>query len=72
MLGLDSSFVMHNLPLKEGAKPIEQKASKMHPFKVLLVKKEIEKYLQVGFIEPIDYSKWMSNIIPITKPIGEI
>ena len=44
----------------------------MHPSKALLVKKEIEKYLQVGFIEPIDYSEWMSNIIPITKPTRKI
>jgi len=63
---------MHNFPLKENAKPIKQKPRKMHPSKALLVKKEIENYLQVGFIEPIDYSEWMSNIVPITKPIGEI
>jgi len=44
MLGLDASFVMHNFPLKENAKPIKQKPRKMHPSKALLVKKEIEKY----------------------------
>jgi len=45
MLGLDPSFVMHNLSLKKDAKPIKQKPRKMHPSKALLVKKEIEKYL---------------------------
>jgi len=44
----------------------------MHPSKALLVKMEIEKYLQARFMEPIDYSDWMSNIIPVTKPTGEI
>lgn len=59
MSRLDSFFVMHNLPLKLGAKPIKYKPRKMHPSKALLVKEEIEKYLQAGFIEPIDYFEWM-------------
>ena len=72
MSSLDPSFVMHNLPLKEGAKPIKQRPRKMHPSKTLLVKKEIEKYLNVGFIEPIDYSEWMANIVLVTKTTREI
>jgi len=28
--------------------------------------------LNAKFIKPIDYSEWIANIIPITKPIGEI
>jgi len=72
MLGLDPSFVMHNLPLKERAKPIKQKPRKMHPSKALLVNKEIEKYLNAGFIRSIDYSDWMANIVPISKPTSEI
>lgn len=44
----------------------------MHPLKALLVKKEIEKYLNFSFIRLIDYSEWMLNIFPITKPNGEI
>jgi len=72
MPSLDLSFFIHNLPLKKGAKPVNQKLIKMHPSKALLVKKEIENYLNVGFIRPIDYSKWMANIVLVTKPIGEI
>lgn len=53
MLSLDPSFIMHNLPLKYGVKPIKQKIRKMHPYKALLFKKEIEKYLNIGFIKPI-------------------
>lgn len=39
MPSLDPSFVMHNLPLKKGAKPIKKKPRKVHPSKALLVKK---------------------------------
>jgi len=72
MLGLDTFFVMHSLPLKNDAKPIKKKPRKMHPSKALSIKKEIEKYFSVGFIRPIDYSKWMDNIFPVTKPTREI
>ena len=44
----------------------------MHPYKALLVKKEIEKYLQVVFIKPIYYCDWRSNIVLGTKPTSEI
>jgi len=63
---------MHNLPLKEGAKPVKQKPRKMHLSKALLVKKEIEKYLNAGLIRPIDYSDWMANVVPISKITSEI
>jgi len=72
MPSLDPSFIMHNLPLKASAKLIKKKLRKMHPSKALLVKKKIEKYLQAGFIKPIDYSDRMSNIIVITKPTDKI
>ena len=43
------------------------------PFQVsLLVKKEIENLLEVGFIRSIDYSEWMANIVPVKKPTSEI
>jgi len=38
----------------------------------LLVKREIEKLLEVGFIRPVNYSKWMADVVPMRKPIGEI
>jgi len=63
---------MHSLPIKEEANHDKQKPRKIHPLKALLVKKEIEKYLNFGFIRPIDYSEWMGDIVLITKPNGEI
>lgn len=56
MPNLDTYFVMHSIPLKNDAKLVKQKSIKMHPSKVLLFKKEIEKYLNNIFIRPIDFS----------------
>ena len=44
----------------------------MHPKVALLVKVELEKMLEEKFIHPIDYSEWISNMVPITKPSSDI
>lgn len=56
MPGLDPELVLHHLSLKADAKPVKQKLRKMHPQVALLVKVELKKLLDVGFIRPIDYA----------------
>jgi hypothetical protein len=34
------------------------------------VKKEKEKMLEVGFIRPCRYAKWISSIVPVQKKDG--
>lgn len=72
MPGLDLELVLHHLPLLLGIKPYKQKLRKMHPQITLLVKVELQKILGVGFIRPIDYVEWISNLVPVTKPTGVI
>lgn len=72
MPGLDPTLVVHHLDVRPNAKPVKQKLHKMHPQVALLVKKELEKLLDAGFIKKIDYSDWISNIVPVAKPNGDI
>lgn len=72
MLGLDPKLVVHHLAVDPGAKPVKQKLQKMHPKVALLVKAELEKLLEAKIIRPIDYSEWISNMVPVTKPSGDI
>ena len=44
----------------------------MHPKVALLVKAEVEKMLEAKVIRPIDYSEWISNMVLVTKPSGDI
>lgn len=68
MSGIDLDLIMHHLSIAPRTKPVKQKLIKMNPHNVLLVKSKLKKLLDVGFIEPIDYAKWISNIVPISKP----
>ena len=72
MPGLDPKLVVHYLVVDPGAKPVKQKLQKMHPKMALLVKVELEKLLEAKIIWPIDYSEWISNMVPVTKPSGDI
>lgn len=44
----------------------------MNPQIALLVKTEIEKLLDFGFIHSIDYSDWISNIVLVSKGENKI
>jgi len=63
---------MHHLSLAPGAKPVKQKLRKMHPHVALMVKEELKKLLDVGFIRPIDYLEWVLNIVLVAKIDGRV
>ena len=57
MISIATDLVIHNLGLKNDAKPIKQKLQKMNPTIALMVKEELQKLLDAKFIQPIDYSE---------------
>jgi len=65
MLGLDSKLVVHNLGLKKDAKTIKFFLQKMHHTIALIMKEELQNLLEVKSIQPIDYSDWVSNMVPV-------
>lgn len=60
---IDPNIITHNIVLILDAKPMKKKIRKKNPKIAFLVKDEIEKLLDVGFICPIDYSSWNSKIL---------
>ena len=54
------------------AKPVRQNLQQVHPRKVAIIKEEIEKLLNLGFIYPVPLTKWVSNIVPVNKKHGTI
>ena len=51
--GIPRKMVEHCIPLIPGAKPVRQKERRMNPQLQLLVKAELERLLQAGFIKPV-------------------
>jgi hypothetical protein len=70
--GVPPKICEHHIHLEEGAKPVRQKQRRLNPKYSLLVKKEIEKLLEIGFIYPVPYSEWISPIVIVPKKNGKI
>lgn len=70
--GLDPKIILHHFPLFLEAKPVKQNLLKMYPQISLLVKAELKKLLDMGFIQSIDYAEWISNILLVIKKNGQI
>ncbi|GKV34050.1 hypothetical protein SLEP1_g42473 [Rubroshorea leprosula] len=67
---LDPDIVVHAIPLYSEAKPIKQKLRRMKPEILLKVKEEVQKLLDVNFIEVAMYPGWVANIVPVMKKDG--
>ena len=67
MSGLDPAIATHKIPLEEGCVPIQQKLRRMRVEVQQKVREKIIKRLDARFIRAVDYSKWVSNIVPVMK-----
>ena len=60
----------HKIILEEGVMPVRQRQYQMNPKYSLLVKDEIDKLLEAGFIYKIPFSEWVSLIFVVLKKNG--
>jgi hypothetical protein len=67
MPGLSREVVEHRLPIKAGFRPYKQGACNFKPEIIGRVKEEVDRLLQVGFIQPCRYADWVSNIVRVEK-----
>ena len=65
--GVPPEVCKHHIHLEERAKLIHQRQRRLNPKYSLLVKEEIEKLLETGFIYPVPYSEWVSSIVIVPK-----
>ena len=67
VLGLDRTLVEHRIPIKKEHLPHQQTPPRMANEVILKVKEEIKRLLQAGFIRPVRYIEWLSNIVLVLK-----
>ena len=67
MPGIDLSIIIHEIKTYPIEIYVRQKLCQVHPSKFAAIKAEVEKLLKVGFIYLVPLTKWVSNIIPLTK-----
>lgn len=68
----DTKIIQHIIPLKEDAKPFQQKLRKMHPSLEPLVKKKLNKLLATKIIFPVRHTTWVETLVPLNMKSGDI
>jgi hypothetical protein len=72
MKGIPPEVVVHTIPMVEGARPRHVPAYRTNPKYGALIKEELKKLLDVGFIYEIEHTDWVSPIVVVPKKNGKI
>ena len=63
MKGILGDLGVMRIPLKEAAKPVKQHPYRLNPKYKEKVRKELDKMLATGIIEPVEESEWVSPMV---------
>jgi hypothetical protein len=70
MSGIPKEVIEHKLDIDPAFKPIKQKKRRYTPEKRETIRLEVNKLLEARFIRPVDYLKWLANLILVEKSDG--
>ena len=71
MKGVHPSVCTHHIYIKEYCKPVRQPQGRMNLALKDIVKEELQKLLDAGFIYPISDSEWVSPLVLVPKKNGK-
>ena len=67
MRGIPSALCTHHIYIKNDSKLVHQPERRMNPNIKDIVKEEIQKLLEAGFIYPISDNEWVSPLVIVPK-----
>ena len=71
MKGIHPFIVSHRLNVLPIAKPVWQRVRRFHPDRQKVIKDEVDKLLEVGFIREVEYPNWLANVVVVPKKEGK-
>ncbi|GKV05833.1 hypothetical protein SLEP1_g17797 [Rubroshorea leprosula] len=71
MLGIPTSVSQHKLSTNPLKKPVAQKRRLFGGERLKVIKEEVEKLLQAGFVKRVDYCEWVANPVLVKKGNGK-
>ena len=66
MTGVLPEVVQHTIPIRDDEKLVQQWSYDMNPKYETIVKEEIDKLLDAGFVYEIEHTEWVSPIVIVT------
>ncbi|XP_017617654.1 uncharacterized protein LOC108462186 [Gossypium arboreum] len=70
--GLNPNITVHRVPTKKECKPVQQKLRRMRPGMAVNVREEVKKQFDAGFLQAVNYSEWVANVVPAPKKDGKV
>ena len=68
---IDRKIIQHRLNINLECKPIQQKRRIFAPEPNKAITKEVEKFLEAGFIKEVFYLDWLVNVVMVKKSNGK-
>ncbi|KAA3460439.1 hypothetical protein EPI10_027100 [Gossypium australe] len=69
---LSTDIAVHRIPVKEECKPVQQKLRTMRPDVAVKIREEVKKQFDAGFLKVVNYSEWVTNVVPVPKKDGKV
>nr|CAN67118.1 hypothetical protein VITISV_035158 [Vitis vinifera] len=67
MKGIHPSIASHRLNVFSTVRPVRQKIRRFHPDRQKVIRNEIDKLLEAGFIREVSYPDWLANVVVVPK-----
>ncbi|RVX01475.1 hypothetical protein CK203_017416 [Vitis vinifera] len=67
MKGIHPSIASHRLNVFSTARPVRQRIRRFHPEIQRVIRNEIDKLLEAGFIREVSYPDWLANVVVVLK-----
>nr|CAN67044.1 hypothetical protein VITISV_037623 [Vitis vinifera] len=71
MKGIHPSIASHRLNVLPTARPVRQRIRRFHPDRQKIIRDEIDKLLEAGFIREVEYLDWLANVVVVPKKKGK-
>jgi hypothetical protein len=71
LVGASRDIIEHRLLVSPSARSKKQKLHKMAEEKVKVVKAEVRRLLDAGFIREVKYPQWLANVVMVRKKNGK-
>ncbi|XP_020549794.1 uncharacterized protein LOC105162805 [Sesamum indicum] len=69
--GINPEVIVHRLNIDLQVKPVKQKKRVFGVERNRIIKEEVNKLLQAGFVREIQYTTWLSNVVIVPKAAGK-
>nr|CAN61463.1 hypothetical protein VITISV_005681 [Vitis vinifera] len=71
MTGIHPSVASHRLNILLSSRPVRQKVRRFHPDRQKIIRDEVDKLLEAGFIREMEYPDWLANVVVVPKKKGK-